>query len=156
MPSNYINGSNSMPPLIGSERKNMSNCSDSCHSTETQRINRSSTCQPSDPLNWGSSADSSRGSHLDDVRRMVREYRRPIVRLRGENLTVAQVAAVACSSDVTVELSDAARPAVEASKEWVTQATSKGTDTYGVTTGFGATSHRRTEKGDALQKEAIR
>ncbi|CAH0384045.1 unnamed protein product [Bemisia tabaci] len=146
-----------MPPPIGSERENMSICFDPCHSpTETQRINRSPTSQPRDPLNWGSSVDSLRGSHLDDVRRMVREYRRPIVHLRGENLTVAQVAAVACSNDVTVELSDAARPAVEASREWVVQATNKGTDTYGVTTGFGATSHRRTEKGDALQKEAIR
>nr|XP_018901461.1 PREDICTED: phenylalanine ammonia-lyase 3-like [Bemisia tabaci] len=111
---------------------------------------------PKDPLNWTSWADSFKGSHLDDVKLMVQEYRQPIVHLDGKNLTVAQVAAMARVHDVRVELSDAARPAVQRSKEWVMQAMSKGTDLYGVTTGFGATSHRRTNQGNALQKEVIR
>ncbi|OVA10109.1 Aromatic amino acid lyase [Macleaya cordata] len=58
-----------------------------------------------DPLNWGMAAESLKGSHLDEVKRMVEEYRKPVVRLGG---------------------------------------------------GFGATSHRRTKQGGALQKELIR
>lgn len=112
----------------------------------------------SDPLNWDSAANSLKGSHFEEVKRMVAEYKKPVICLGGvETLTISQVAAVANSnSHVKVELSESARAGVEASCEWIAENIDKGTAIYGVTTGFGAASHRRTEQGFALQKEMVR
>ena len=109
-----------------------------------------------DPLNWGKAAEELSGSHLDAVKKMVEEYRRPLVRIEGASLTIAQVAAVAAAGEARVELDESARGRVKESSDWVMNSMMNGTDSYGVTTGFGATSHRRTKEGGALQRELIR
>ncbi|VAI47008.1 unnamed protein product [Triticum turgidum subsp. durum] len=112
--------------------------------------------QHTDPLNWGKAAEELTGSHLDEVKRMVADYRKPVVTIEGASLSIAKVAAVAAAGEVVVELDESARERVKASSDWVMNSMMNGTDSYGVTTGFGATSHRRTKEGGALQRELIR
>ncbi|KAJ0091244.1 hypothetical protein Patl1_13537 [Pistacia atlantica] len=79
------------------------------------------------------------------------------VDIQGTTLTVAEVTAIARRNEVKVNLDEAvARDRVAKSANWVAENISRGTDTYGVTTGFGATSHRRTNKTADLQTELIR
>ena len=123
-----------------------------------QNENANQSVTSSDPLSWGLSADSLKGSHFDEVKRMVAEYRKAVICMGGgEPLTISKVAAVAKrNSQVKVELSESARAGVEASCEWIMDSINKGTAIYGVTTGFGAASQRKTTQAFALQKEMVR
>ncbi|BBN17482.1 phenylalanine ammonia-lyase [Marchantia polymorpha subsp. ruderalis] len=111
-----------------------------------------------DPLRWAEAARAMDQSHWEEVSKLVHEFQEcKEVLIQGVTLTVAQVAAVARRPEVTVVLdAAAAKERVEESSDWVLHNIRKGTDIYGVTTGYGATSHRRTDQGPELQKELIR
>lgn len=111
-----------------------------------------------DPLKWEEAAEGMKGSHVAEVKQMIEDFRNPLVVLEGKNLKIAHVAAVAgdSSGSVGVVVSQENRVVVAASSDWIMESMNKGTDSYGVTTGFGATSHRRTKQGGALQAELIR
>ncbi|KAL2651096.1 hypothetical protein R1flu_019224 [Riccia fluitans] len=111
-----------------------------------------------DPLHWARAARLMEGSHWEEVKKMVQEFNESKeVVIQGDTLSIAQVTAVARHPDVSVVLDDEiAKRRVDKCADWVTIHMVKGTDTYGVTTGFGATSHRRTNQGVELQKELIR
>ncbi|KAG6543491.1 hypothetical protein Mapa_015161 [Marchantia paleacea] len=111
-----------------------------------------------DPLYWAQAARRMEGSHWEEVKNMVQEFSHSKeVAIQGVTLSIGQVTAVARNPDVTVVLDAAsAKGRVDESAHWVTNNMMKGTDTYGVTTGFGATSHRRTNQGVQLQRELIR
>ena len=111
-----------------------------------------------DPLNWVKSAKAMEGSHLDEVKSFIKTfYETREVSLEGVSLTIAHVAAVARRPEVQVVLDAAtAKKRVDESSHWVLNKIMRGSDIYGVTTGFGATSHRRTQQGVELQRELIR
>uniref|UniRef100_A0A804P3A4 Phenylalanine ammonia-lyase n=1 Tax=Zea mays TaxID=4577 RepID=A0A804P3A4_MAIZE len=92
--------------------------------------------------------------HLRRVLRMVAEYRQPLVKIEGASLSITQVATGA--GEARVKLDESARSRVKASSDWIMNSMMNRTDSYGVTTGFDAMSHRRTKEGGALQRELIR
>ncbi|XP_008680868.1 phenylalanine ammonia-lyase [Zea mays] len=85
---------------------------------------------------------------------MVAEYRQPLVKIEGASLSITQVATGA--GEARVKLDESARSRVKASSDWIMNSMMNRTDSYGVTTGFDAMSHRRTKEGGALQRELIR
>ncbi|XP_058078856.1 phenylalanine ammonia-lyase-like [Magnolia sinica] len=121
-------------------------------------ISVSGTSYVSTPPHWKKAAEALQCTHFDEVRRMVAQFQQSqTVDLQGTTLTVAQVAAIARRPIVTVKLDEAAaRARVTESATWVADNIARGADVYGVTTGFGATSQRRTNKTADLQTELIR
>lgn len=112
----------------------------------------------SDPLNWARAAEAMKGCHLEEVRGYVKTYSDcEEVVIKGKDLTVAHVAALARRPDVLVKLdAEAAKQRVDECSEWLVQGVTEGREIQGVTTGFGAAGHRRTNQAFELQKELIR
>ncbi|EXB38906.1 Phenylalanine ammonia-lyase [Morus notabilis] len=110
------------------------------------------------PPHWIKASEALQCSHFEEVRQMVTQFSQAqTVEIQGTTLTVAEVTAVARRPEVKVDLDEAAaRRRVADSANWVAENIARGTDTYGVTTGFGSTSHRRTDKPADLQTELIR
>ncbi|RID72959.1 hypothetical protein BRARA_B00135 [Brassica rapa] len=103
-------------------------CQPNKHTATTTTI----TTASSDPLNWNKRKGTARWRDAD--------YR------SGYGPGVA-------TGGTTVELSEEARAGVN----WVMESMNRGTDSYGITTGFGFSSARRTtNQGAARQKELIR
>ncbi|KAJ7979281.1 Phenylalanine ammonia-lyase [Quillaja saponaria] len=107
---------------------------------------------------WKKASEPLQCTHFDEVCRMISQFEKAeSVDIQGTSLTVGQVTAIARRSQVKVNLNEAvARDRVARSANWVAEKINLGTDTYGVTTGFGATSQRRTNKTTDLQTELIR
>ncbi|KAG2712812.1 hypothetical protein I3843_04G134800 [Carya illinoinensis] len=124
----------------------------------TNLICLSENSNVSTPLHWKKAAETMQCTHFDEVCSMVSQFAQvQTVDIQGTTLTVGQVTATARRGEVKVNLNEAvARERVAKSANWVAEHISRGTDTYGVTTGFGATSHRRTNKTSDLQTELIR
>lgn len=110
------------------------------------------------PVHWNKAAQSLQRTHFEEVVNMVSQFEdAELVDIQGTTLSVAQVTAVARRSEVEVQLNEvAARDRVSRSADWVAENIACGRDIYGVTTGFGSTSHRRTSKTSDLQTELIR
>ena len=87
-----------------------------------------------------------RGAHAPMMQHVIPEITERVNRFFG-------YAAVA---RITIRQGEVARPRVKASSEWILDCIAHGGDIYGVTTGFGGTSHRRTKDGPALQVELLR
>lgn len=109
-------------------------------------------------VHWKKASEALQCNHFGVVCDLLTQFASAqTVDIQGTTLSVAQVAAVARRPQVKVKLDEAeARERVTRSANWVAENISRGTDTYGVTTGFGATSHRRTNKTSDLQTELIR
>ncbi|XP_059633177.1 phenylalanine ammonia-lyase-like [Cornus florida] len=107
---------------------------------------------------WLKAAEALQCSHFDEVQRMLSQFTQAqTVDIQGTTLSVAEVTAIARLGHVKVNLDEAmARDRVTKSADWVAHNISIGKDIYGVTTGFGSTSQRRTNKTSDLQTELIR
>ncbi|KAG6556187.1 hypothetical protein Mapa_002128 [Marchantia paleacea] len=124
----------------------------SCLSPGVQRIAGNEV-----PLLWARASRAMECSHWEEVSNLVQEFQEcKEVLIQGVPHSSSSGSCCEASRRDVVLDAEAAKERVDDSSEWVLHNMRKGTDTYGVTTGFGATSHRRTDQGVELQKELIR
>ncbi|KAL4195904.1 hypothetical protein AMTRI_Chr04g243370 [Amborella trichopoda] len=110
------------------------------------------------PPHWKKASEALETSHFHEVSEMISQFNQAhTVTLQGTSLTVAQVTAITRRANISVHLDEpTARARVAESSNWVRENIARGTHINGVTSGFGATSHSRTNKTTELQAELIR
>eukprot|EP01018_Ginkgo_biloba_P036872 Gb_04830 [translate_table: standard] len=100
---------------------------------------------------------TSVSSHVKDIAILIQAFNdTECITVDGSQLTVAHAAALAFRPQVKVVLEDKCRGRVEQCSSWVQQKAKDGADIYGVTTGFGACSSKRTNQLSLLQESLIR
>lgn len=108
----------------------------------------------------GKSCISAHSSHVKDIILLINTFNEiECVNVDGSHITVAHVTALGRRSQVKVALDDHeghCRDRVERCSLWVQQKAKEGADIYGVTTGFGACSSKRTNQLSVLQEALIR
>ncbi|KAJ4424228.1 hypothetical protein N0V82_001094 [Gnomoniopsis sp. IMI 355080] len=115
-------------------------------------------------LEWKLASHDKAATFVAEVWHMLHNYQHlrehaqnsNYIALQGQNLTIAEVAAISKAPLQQVSLAPHTRARVERSAAWIIDQVSNGADIYGVTTGFGATSQLRTKKTAELQVELIR
>lgn len=115
-------------------------------------------------VEWQPTSQDRAVSFVAEVQQMLLRYHQlrdndlgsENVILKGQDLSISEVAAISRVPLQKVNLAPRYRARVERSAAWIVDQVNSRADIYGVTTGFGANSQLRTQKTAELQIELIR